>query len=76
MLQIAKENNVKNVVKSKSMATEEIGLNHFLEKENIKVIGTALGKYSTQLAGTNPSHIIAHAVHLKKEEIAVSSAKS
>ena len=68
--QIAKENNVKNVVKSKSMATEEIGLNHFLEQENIQVIETDLGEYIIQLAGTGPSHIIVPAVHLKKEEVA------
>ncbi|MBK8784748.1 MAG: lactate utilization protein [Anaerolineales bacterium] len=52
VLQIAKEHNVKTVVKSKSMATEEIGLNHFLEKENIQVIETDLGEYIIQLAGT------------------------
>ena len=70
VLQIAKEHNVKMAVKSKSMATEEIGLNHFLEKENIQVIETDLGEYIIQLAGTGPSHIIVPAVHLKKEEIA------
>lgn len=70
VLQIAKEHNVKMAVKSKSMATEEIGLNHFLEQENIQVIETDLGEYIIQLAGTGPSHIIVPAVHLKKEEIA------
>ncbi len=70
VLHIAKEHNVKMAVKSKSMATEEIGLNHFLEKENIQVIETDLGEYIIQLAGTGPSHIIVPAVHLKKEEVA------
>lgn len=70
VLQIAREHNVKTAVKSKSMATEEIGLNHFLEQENIQVIETDLGEYIIQLAGTGPSHIIVPAVHLKKEEIA------
>jgi L-lactate dehydrogenase complex protein LldF len=70
VLQIAKEHDVKNIVKSKSMATEEIGLNHFLEKEGIQVVETDLGEYIIQLAGTGPSHIIVPAVHLKKEEIA------
>jgi L-lactate dehydrogenase complex protein LldF len=70
VLQIAKEHNVKNIVKSKSMATEEIGLNHFLEKQGIQVVETDLGEYIIQLAGTGPSHIIVPAVHLKKEEIA------
>jgi len=70
VLQIAQEHNVKNVVKSKSMATEEIGLNHFLEEAGIESLETDLGEYIIQLAGTGPSHIIVPAVHLKKEEIA------
>jgi L-lactate dehydrogenase complex protein LldF len=70
VLQIAKEYNVKTVVKSKSMATEEIGLNHALEAAGIEAIETDLGEYIIQLAGTGPSHIIVPAVHLKKEEIA------
>lgn len=70
VLQIAKEHNVKMAVKSKSMATEEIGLNHALEQAGIQAIETDLGEYIIQLAGTGPSHIIVPAVHLKKEEIA------
>src|SRR5215208_6155152 len=70
VLQIAEEHNVRTAVKSKSMATEEIGLNHFLEEAGIEAIETDLGEYIIQLAGTGPSHIIVPAVHLKKEEIA------
>src|ERR1051325_95719 len=70
VLQIANEHNVKTAVKSKSMATEEIGLNHALEQAGIQAIETDLGEYIIQLAGTGPSHIIVPAVHLKKEEIA------
>jgi len=70
VLQIAKEHNVKLAVKSKSMATEEIGLNHALEAAGIEALETDLGEYIIQLAGTGPSHIIVPAVHLKKEEIA------
>jgi len=70
VLQIAKENNVKTAVKSKSMATEEIGLNHALEAAGIEAIETDLGEYIIQIAGTGPSHIIVPAVHLKKEEVA------
>jgi len=70
VLQIAKEHKVKKVVKSKSMATEEIHLNRFLELADIEAIETDLGEYIIQLAGTGPSHIIVPAVHLKKEEIA------
>ena len=70
VLQIAKEHHVRTAVKSKSMATEEIGLNHALEQAGIQAIETDLGEYIIQLAGTGPSHIIVPAVHLKKEEIA------
>jgi len=70
VLQIAREHHVKTTVKSKSMATEEIGLNHFLKDAGIEAIETDLGEYIIQLAGTGPSHIIVPAVHLKKEEIA------
>jgi L-lactate dehydrogenase complex protein LldF len=70
VLQIAREHNVKTAVKSKSMATEEIGLNHALEAAGIQAIETDLGEYIIQLAGTGPSHIIVPAVHLKKEEVA------
>ncbi len=70
VLQIAKEHNVNMAVKSKSMATEEIGLNLALEEAGIQAIETDLGEYIIQLAGTGPSHIIVPAVHLKKEEIA------
>jgi L-lactate dehydrogenase complex protein LldF len=70
VIQIAKEHNVTLAVKSKSMATEEIGLNHALEAVGIEALETDLGEYIIQLAGTGPSHIIVPAVHLKKEEIA------
>lgn len=70
VLQIAREHHVKMAVKSKSMATEEIGLNHALEQAGIQAIETDLGEYIIQLAGTGPSHIIVPAVHLKKEEVA------
>jgi L-lactate dehydrogenase complex protein LldF len=70
VLQIAKEHEVKTVVKSKSMATEEIELNRALEEAGVQAIETDLGEYIIQLAGTGPSHIIVPAVHLKKEEVA------
>jgi L-lactate dehydrogenase complex protein LldF len=70
VLKIAREHNVKLAVKAKSMATEEIGLNHALEAAGIEALETDLGEYIIQLAGTGPSHIIVPAIHLKKEEIA------
>jgi L-lactate dehydrogenase complex protein LldF len=70
VLQIAREHHVELAVKSKSMATEEIGLNHALAAAGIEALETDLGEYIIQLAGTGPSHILVPAVHLRKEEIA------
>jgi L-lactate dehydrogenase complex protein LldF len=70
LVEIARQHNVKTVVKGKSMATEEIGLNHALEDAGVTTYETDLGEFIIQLAGTGPSHIIIPAVHLKKEEIA------
>jgi L-lactate dehydrogenase complex protein LldF len=70
VLQIARQNKVKNIVKSKSMATEETGLNHALEEHGFRIVETDLGEFIIQLAGLGPSHIIVPAVHMTKEEIA------
>jgi L-lactate dehydrogenase complex protein LldF len=70
VIAIARQHNVRTAVKVKSMATEEIGLNHALDEIGIKAYETDLGEFIIQLAGTGPSHIIVPAVHLKKEEIA------
>jgi L-lactate dehydrogenase complex protein LldF len=69
LLEIARKNSVKLVAKSKSMATEEIELNHFLEKEGLKVVETDLGEYIIQLAKEKPSHIITPAIHKTKEQV-------
>ncbi len=69
-LKIAKENQVKMVVKGKSMVTEEIGLNKILESNQIEVNETDLGEYIIQLAGETPSHIIAPAIHKTRKEVA------
>ena len=58
------------VAKSKSMVSEEIVLNHALEKEGIQVIETDLGEYIVQLRHERPSHIITPAAHLRKEQVA------
>ncbi len=60
----------KTVVKSKSMATEEIGLNHFLEAGGIEAVETDLGEYIIQLAGQTPSHIVAPAIHMTRYDVA------
>ncbi len=70
ILRVARERGVKSVVKSKSMATEEIHLNPFLEKNGIKVAETDLGEWIIQLAGTTPSHMVMPAIHMTKEEVA------
>lgn len=60
---------VQRVVKSKSMLTEECGLNPYLEDRGIDVVDTDLGERIMQLRQEPPSHIVAPAIHLKKEEI-------
>ncbi|MGM8060814.1 lactate utilization protein B [Vogesella indigofera] len=61
--------NVKKLVKSKSMLTEECGLNPYLEQRSIEVIDTDLGERIVQLRHEPPSHIVMPAIHLKKEQI-------
>jgi L-lactate dehydrogenase complex protein LldF len=67
---IIKEKNAKTIVKSKSMITEEIELNPFLEKSGVEVLETDLGEYIVQLRNEAPYHIVTPAMHLSKEEIA------
>ncbi len=57
------------IAKSKSMVSEEIELNHVLEKEGIRVVETDLGEYIVQLRHERPSHIITPAAHLRKEQV-------
>jgi iron-sulfur cluster protein len=58
------------VTKSKSMATEEIELNRYLEGLGMEVVETDLGERMVQLTHTHPSHLIAPAIHLTKEDAA------
>jgi L-lactate dehydrogenase complex protein LldF len=69
VLNILKNHSISNVVKSKSMLTEECHLNDFLLQHNIEVIDTDLGERIVQLAKEPPSHIVLPAIHKKKEEI-------
>lgn len=69
ILQIAKKVKARSVVKSKSMATEEIELNQALEEQDIKVFETDLGEYIVQLAGEKPYHIVTPAMHKSKEDV-------
>nr|WP_294796117.1 LutB/LldF family L-lactate oxidation iron-sulfur protein [uncultured Mucilaginibacter sp.] len=70
ILNILKRVDAKTIVKSKSMVTEEIHLNEFLESNNIESIETDLGEYIVQLLGQKPYHIVTPAMHLSKEDIA------
>ncbi|UCH21226.1 MAG: lactate utilization protein, partial [Deltaproteobacteria bacterium] len=68
-LKIARQHNVKTVVKGKSMVTEEIGLNRALTAAGIEVSETDLGEFIVQLAGELPSHIIAPAIHKTRDQV-------
>ncbi len=70
ILQIIKRSGAKSVIKSKSMVTEEIHLNEFLESHEIESLESDLGEYIVQLLGQKPYHIVTPAMHLSKENIA------
>jgi iron-sulfur cluster protein len=67
---IAKENQVKKIVKSKSMTAEETFLNHHLEAEGLEVVETDLGEWIIQLRHEGPSHMVMPAIHLSRQEVA------
>lgn len=66
---LLKKHGVTQVVKSKSMLTEECGLNPHLEKHGIEVTDTDLGEWIVQLRHEPPSHFVLPAIHIKKEEV-------
>jgi len=70
ILSILKDAGAKSVTKGKSMVSEEIALNPCLEAAGIRPIETDLGEYIIQLRHEPPSHIIAPAFHLSKEQVA------
>lgn len=67
--EILQRRGVTRVVKSKSMLTEECGLNPYLESRGIEVVDTDLGERIVQFRHEPPSHIVLPAIHLKKEDI-------
>ena len=67
---LAEEHGVKRIVKAKSMATEEIDLNEYLEGRGLEVVETDLGEWIVQLAGDRPSHLITPALHMTREQVA------
>ncbi len=70
ILKICQAKNCSSIVKSKSMVTEELHLNKFLEKNNIESVETDLGEYIQQLDGEAPYHIVTPAMHKSKEDVA------
>jgi L-lactate dehydrogenase complex protein LldF len=70
ILGILRDAGATSVTKGKSMVSEEIELNPFLEANGIKPVETDLGEYIIQLRNEPPSHIIAPAFHLSKEQVA------
>ncbi len=70
VLKICREKNCKTLVKSKSMVTEEIHLNEFLEQHQIESVETDLGEYIQQLDQEPPYHIVTPAMHKSKEDVA------
>jgi iron-sulfur cluster protein len=70
VVRLCRDRGVRRIVKSKSMATEEIHLNAHLEREGLRVKETDLGEWIVQLAGQRPSHMVMPAIHLSKEQVA------
>ena len=68
---IVRERDVKKVVKAKSMLSEEVGLNPFLESCGVEVLETDLGEYIIQLLGEPPSHIVGPCIHRSLDDIRV-----
>ena len=69
ILGICQRVKARTVTKGKSMISEEIELNHHLEAHGIQPIETDLGEYLIQIRNERPSHIIAPAVHLTRDQI-------
>ena len=70
ILDILKTHDAKKVVKSKSMATEEIHLNPYLEENGVECLESDLGEFIVQLDDDEPSHIVKPIIHKNRREIA------
>lgn len=69
VLRLLRAHGAERVVKSKSMLTEECGLNPHLEAHGVEIVDTDLGERIVQLRGEPPSHIVMPAIHLRRREI-------
>lgn len=70
ILEILRQNGADFLVKSKSMTSEEIELNPYLEEHGVTCLETDLGEWIIQLAGERPSHMVMPAIHKNREEVA------
>lgn len=66
---IAEKHQATLMVKGKSMVSEEIGLNHHMEKQGVRCLESDMGEYIVQLDGDTPSHIIMPAIHKNKQQV-------
>jgi L-lactate dehydrogenase complex protein LldF len=69
IIRLIESRSAKTVVKSKSMTTEELELNEYLEHHGIESVETDLGEFIVQLAGQKPYHIVTPAMHMSKEDV-------
>jgi len=69
VVDIVRQSAAREVVKAKTMAGEEVELNHALEAGGIRAVETDLGEFIIQLAGERPAHIVAPAIHKTREEV-------
>jgi len=70
VLDILQRHAARRLVKGKSMVSEELGLNAFLEDRGIEVVETDLGELIVQLAGERPFHIVGPAIHKDRKQVA------
>lgn len=68
--QIMQDHDATSMIKGKSMVSEEMGLNHFMEERGIECLESDLGEFIIQQDGETPSHIIMPAIHKNKRQIA------
>lgn len=67
---IAQSRGARRVIKGKSMASEEMELNHYLAERGIDCVESDMGEYIVQIAGEKPSHIVMPAIHKTRADIA------
>ncbi len=75
MVRLAREKNAPNIVKSKSMATEELDFNEHLKEHGLEPVETDLGEFLVQLAGQRPYHIVGPSMHMTRYDVAELFAK-